>query len=72
MIDHARQRRELISAFNQRDWPRVMESATPLLELFPDDADIHFIAGLAETELGRLGPAVRLLRRAFLLDQRRS
>ncbi|OOG43389.1 tetratricopeptide repeat-containing sulfotransferase family protein [Rhodanobacter sp. C05] len=71
MIDHTRQRHQLLHAFNQRDWQQVHALAVALLGFFPYDADVHFIAGLAELERGQLGPALQLLRHAFSLDQQR-
>jgi len=66
------QRRQLFEAFNARDWRKVSVLAAQLLKYVANDADVHFVAGLAETELRRFGAAVRHLRDAVSLDPRRS
>lgn len=72
MTDLAEQRRQLFQAFNRRDWPLASVLAASLLECLPRDADAHFVAGLAETEQGRLGLALQHFRRAHSLDPGRS
>ena len=72
MTGNAPDYRHLFAAFNRRDWRLTKALAMPMLAAHPDDAEIHFIAGLAELELARLGNAITLLRRALSLDSERS
>ncbi len=72
MTDNRCLHAELIAAFNSREWDRVSALSTPLLADYPDDADVHFIAGAAALERHELRRALRHLNRAFALAPQRA
>lgn len=63
---------QAISAFNQQQWRAVLELASPLLQQAPGHPGVHYIAGVAALELGRIADALAWLRRAATLDPLRA
>jgi Flp pilus assembly protein TadD len=72
MIDPTRAHAKLVAAFNQSDWPRVQHRAAQLLLLAPDDAGVHFMAGVACLQMGQMPGAVDALLKATQLEPRRA
>ena len=61
MTSAASLRPQLAEAMSRRDWARVRSIATQLLSHVPDQADVHFAAGLASLELRAMGAALQHL-----------
>jgi len=62
---------QLVGAFNQRAWQRVLQLASQLLPLTPLNADVHYLAGVAHLELRQTLPALDYLRKATQLEPNR-
>lgn len=72
MIDSTRAFAKLVAAFNQNDWPRVQQRTAQLFGVAPDDARLHFMAGIADMQLGELPQALVRLKKATHLAPRRA
>ena len=72
VIDSTRAFGKLVAAFNQNDWPRVQQRAAQLLIVAPDDARVHFMAGVAFLQMQRLPQALEHLLKATHLEPRRA
>lgn len=75
MIDSTRAYAKLVAAFDQHDWPRVQQRAAQLLSAAPDDARVHFMAGVACMEarqVQRMPKALEHLLKATHLEPRRA
>jgi regulator of sirC expression with transglutaminase-like and TPR domain len=53
--------------FTQRDWPRLLRTASQMLVVTPDDHDEHFTRGVALTGIGELGAAIGELQKYLSL-----
>lgn len=71
MTDSRHLHAQLIDAFNGRKWDRVVTLSAPLLTVFPNSADLHFITGTAALERRELRRALRHLHRAYELAPHR-
>lgn len=72
MIDSTRAYAKLVAAFNQNDWPRVQQRATQLFVVAPDDARVHFMAGVACLQSQQMPTALEHLQKAAQLDPHRA
>jgi Flp pilus assembly protein TadD len=63
---------ELITAFNQGNWPVVQQLAARLLPLMPHQPFVCYIAGVAHLEFGQMPQALELLRKAAYLEPQRA
>lgn len=72
MTDPAQLHALAIAAFNQRDWFQASELSRQLLSFAPRQADMHYIAGVANLELQQLSSALEHLRSAVLLEPTRA
>lgn len=72
MIDSTRAFSKLVAAFNQNDWPRVQQRSIQLLAAAPNDARVHFMAGVACMQSGQLPKALEHLLKATHLEPRRA
>lgn len=64
MTDPTRARVRLLTAFRQENWPMVLHRATALLQEAPDDAELHFMCGVAHAQSGQLPQALDALHEA--------
>lgn len=72
MIDSTRAFGKLVAAFNQNDWPRVQQRAIQLLSVAPNDARVHFMAGVAFMQLQQMPKALEHLLKATHIEPRRA
>lgn len=61
---------EATAAYNQGNWQRAFDLASPMLATAPEHAGLHHVVGLAALELKQLSLAIRHLQRALKLAPR--
>lgn len=69
--DPAQRYAAAVDALNARDWPRALSLARALLQGAPRHAGVHFIVGLAATQMRDLGLGLSHLHKAVLLNPSR-
>ncbi|KGI77484.1 hypothetical protein LF63_0109045 [Oleiagrimonas soli] len=67
-MDSSRTRARLVSAFEQGHWSMVEHRARQLLPHYPEDAELHYMAGIAFLQHQRMSEALQALSRAAQLD----
>jgi tetratricopeptide (TPR) repeat protein len=67
MSDPTRARARLVAAFRQGNWSMVQDRAAQVLLAVPDDAHVHFMAGVADLQTGQVAGALAALREACRL-----
>lgn len=72
VIDSTRAFGKLVAAFNQNDWPRVQQRAAQLLIVAPNDARVHFMAGVAFLQMQQMPKALEHLLKATHIEPRRA
>lgn len=68
MNDSNRARERLESAFQQHNWSMVRHRAAMLLRDAPEDAELHYMAGVADLQAGQLPAALDALGKAAQLE----
>lgn len=66
-MDATRAHVKLVAAFDQGDWPRVLHRAAQVLSAAPQDAQVHFMVGVARMRMGQMPGALDALREALQL-----
>ena len=59
---------EAVGAMNRAQWPLARELGMRLLRMAPDNANAHFIVGMANSRLQEVEAAINHLKRATLLN----
>jgi tetratricopeptide (TPR) repeat protein len=72
VIDSTRAFGKLVAAFNQNDWPRVQQRAAQLLIVAPNDARVHFMAGVAFLQMQQMPKALEHLLKATHIEPRHA
>ena len=72
MIDPAQIYAQALDAATRRDWPRARSLANDVLRVSPEQGGMHYVAGVANMELGQVPHAVEHLRLATRLDPQRA
>lgn len=72
MIDSTRARARLVAAFRQGNWPMVQDRAAQVLLVAPDDAQVHFMAGVADLQTRQVSSALAALLKASQLEPGRA
>ncbi|PXV53282.1 Tetratricopeptide repeat-containing protein [Dyella jiangningensis] len=68
MTDLAKIYDQTLSAFNGREWQRVLQLGMPLLRTMSENAGLHYMLGVASLELGQLQAAARHMGYAATLE----
>jgi len=61
---------EATAAYNQGNWQRAFDLASPLLAIAPEHAGVHHVVGLAALGMKQMPLAIRHLQRALKLEPR--
>src|SRR6185437_8915897 len=61
---------EATAAYNQGNWQRAFDLASPLLAIAPEHASVHHVVGLAALGMKQMPLAIRHLQRALKLEPR--
>ncbi len=72
MIDSNRARTRLLKAFREDNWALVLHRIAPLLKDAPDDAELHFMSGVAHLRIRKLVLALEALDTACRLQPQRA
>jgi tetratricopeptide (TPR) repeat protein len=72
MTDPAKLYAQATSAYNQRNWRQALELSVQLLQQAPNQAELHYLAGLSALELQQMPQALPHLRRAVQLYPQRA